>query len=217
MKFREGVVPPDGFYYIQPTDAGDITVRGATLGDLSSNLLNLRSRLGIELGDPALDAEVFTCSRAPHLCNDFDITLPQVANESREAQPDPTKRLTAWRSNRYSQSVVSGGGELARQDIAEARAQICANCPAKISKPREGCVPCIQENDRVLFVLRQGRSVQVQAGLCSITGQDNETASFFQGETLSYANKYQEEIRDKIANGEASASCWLLPENGPES
>ncbi len=169
--------------------------------------MDFRSRHGIDIGDPIREVDEAICARSPNLCNEIDPSLPPVADES--PQRDPVRRLTAWRSNRYSQTQTAVGAtrDLARQDIAEARAQICASCPARQEKTKEGCIPCLQENDRVLLILRKGQAVGVNAGLCSITGQDNETASFMTGDELKYSDKYEEELRT------ANPSCWLLPES----
>ncbi len=204
MLFREGVVPPGGFWYEQAFPSGPITLRGETIYALADVVMDFRSRFGLDIGDPLKEVEASICARWPHLCNAFDTSAPQVADES--PQGNDVRRITAWRSNRYSEHS-RGGSEAARQDIAEARAKICSECPAHKEKPTEGCLPCIQENERVLFVLRQGKETSVKPGICPITGQDNETASFMTGDGLNYSKKYHEELR------KANPSCWLLPES----
>lgn len=196
FEFIFGRVPPQdqgGFHFYQKLPGGgEFPIVASTKKDLDDKILDYRIKNGLEIGNPPAESNLYLCSLWPHLCN------RSTPKEADEEQGGLRQRTTAWRYNRYSQAQTVK--ELESEETAEARAQICSNCPNNQSN-KDGCTPCVAENDRVLFMLRQGRATVTKVGGCAITGQDNETAAFLPKSMLKYADKY----KDKLPS-----FCWLL-------
>lgn len=197
MEFVFGNVPPNddgGFHFPQKLGSGSIIqITGSTKDELDKKVTRFRSDNGLEMGNPPVETTEYLCAKWPHYCR------PSPSSEADESPKDKTlrQRTTNWLANRFSQSQSIK--ELEDESVAEERASICYGCPMNQDN-KVGCPPCVVENDRMSFVLRQGRSTKVKVGGCFITGQDNEAAAFLKPEMLAYAKKYSEFL---------PSYCWL--------
>lgn len=198
-RFVFGNIPPlaeGGFHYPQALPSGSTEIiSGSTRDEVIASLQNFRFANGIDVGDPQREVDSYLCGRWPRFCSEEDAT---VADETRDNK-NLRQRTTNWKSNRYAQSDSSD--PLVSDEIAEKRAATCETCP-KNQDNRSGCPPCVVDNDRVLFMLREGRNVKNSESLggCDVCGQDNRTAVFFPDSSLKYANAYQDQFPD---------FCWL--------
>ncbi len=177
--------------------SGDLhTVHGETMQEVINKVQSFRQDADLDIGDPNREVNDYLCKLWPHLCRQEDTVEADESAENKTLR----QRSSNWKFNRYAQSHENK--DLVEPEIAEGRAKICATCPKNQSN-RDGCTPCVVDNDRVFFMLRQGQSTETKVGGCEVTGQDNETAAFFTKPMLAYAKKYKDEL---------PSHCWLLKE-----
>lgn len=197
MEFIYGRVPPQvegGFHFPQLLHNGSyVHITGSTKEELDAKTLSFRVANGLPVGNVDLETTNYLCAKWPDYCREVRST------EADESPGGKTllQRTTNWRYNRYAQ--LHSNTTLEEQEVADARAKICAVCP-KNQDNKDGCPPCVAENERVLFMIRQGHNPSTKLGGCAATGQDNSTAVFLKPEMLTYAQRYKDELPD---------FCWL--------
>lgn len=180
MSVYKAVIPPGGWHYPQPGIPQPVT--GATYDDLITNITNIRIHNGIELGSPEKDFEEYFCKTCPNFCD----PNPSTIQPEREVSDTETFRVkvSSWAGNRYQHA---GSIELVGEDEAESRASVCAKCPANIEW-RDSC-PCINQIDRTLLLIRQGRETKEKLKGCRHFSHCNQTAVWLPAKNLQHAKK----------------------------
>lgn len=134
VKIR-GMTPPGGYRYTFPQDGHQI--KCGIYEDFLNEVRKHYQRNGYEMpADWAEQAEDQCCRLMPAgVCMYGDGSEPAFIVSNRFSFDDVvrgTKTLAAW---------VSSGFPLVEQEVAEARANICAACFANVSIP--GCTSCV--------------------------------------------------------------------------
>ena len=184
-----GVIPPGGWQYPE----GENTVRGDTHEDLIAKLTAYRIANQIVLGNPEQDIERYVCQQFPSYCGTDSNQLPPPRTAPRTFR----ERVTSWAANRYQ---YAGGIELEDEETAEARAQVCVNCPSN-QEWRAGCPPCIAATERTLLVINQNRKTKTVVLGCAIAGHENQTACYLPPKHLKHKNQYLSQLPPR---------CWML-------
>lgn len=175
------VVPGNGGWrFPQPWAGGVRLLTAQTKGSLIKLISEFRTENDIPFGDPAKELDEYLIN--------LQIPATQPTRTLRE-------RVTAWKSNRQFSSH-----ELVSPELAEERAQICANCPQNKMNWADGCSSCFDKTKRDLIALRQNRNTKTQVGACLIAGHDNSTAVFLSEASLKHRNQFMDKLPD---------FCWM--------
>lgn len=192
------VIPPGGFSY--PETPGFPPLKAGSKEELIDAITQDRIANGRPVGDPENDFREHVIRNYPDHSGAVTMDRPPISPDA--VARNLRERVTQWAATRYA-IRAAGGPDLVSQEEADRRASICASCPANQAPP-DDCAPCIKNNERTAFLLRQGKSTKVQVAACSITGQDNQSACFMPKEMLNHRGRYLEELKEKTPH------CWLI-------
>lgn len=185
----EGLVPPGGWHYWQ----GDVKLEGYSMENLYKVVQDYRAENHLPTGDVKGDVNSFICGNYPRNCHGVD-SVVVVSVDSPTRQSELLNDITVWAKNILtSQKQI----RLVSDELAEARALTCLNCPKNINW-KSGCGSCIVATDRLCASIRQGRDTQNTKKLrgCSVLRHDNRAAVFFDKEHFEVTNSVPE-------------NCWL--------
>jgi hypothetical protein len=158
----EGVLPPGGWHYEDPTGYR-IPYKGEAPSkkDLIHAIMEYRLENRIPVGHPEQELEQFLCTKFPRFCHPHDMgpagTLTAAGGQIMDTIPGPrtVDHIAAWANALYEQA---GRLEMATLKEADTRADVCRQCP--MQKEWEGeCPQCVTAAQRVLMIVRQGKEV----------------------------------------------------------
>jgi hypothetical protein len=185
----DGLIPPGGWHYYQ----SDVKLEGYSLTNLYEVVQHYRAENHLPIGDVTGDVNSYICGNFPNNCHGVDsvvVTSVDAPNRQSELLND----ITVWAKNiLLSQKQI----RLVSDELAEARALTCAQCPKNI-KYRTGCYSCIAATDRLTASIRQGRDTYSTKKIhgCSVMRHDNRAAVFF--------DKDHFDVTDSVPQ-----NCWL--------
>lgn len=186
-------VPPGGWKFL---DGGN-WIQGHDYESLIDAIIEDRAKNQRPIGDPPKEFQTYVVRSWPH----FAGSVSPFTSPVKQAPGNKGKlreRVTQWLANRYSLRA-SGHTELVSEEEANRRAKICSTCPQNKKVPND-CPPCIQNNNRTSFLLREGKATSVPVEACALMGHDNQTAVFLPEKMLAHRKGYLEE---------APSFCWM--------
>jgi hypothetical protein len=173
------VIPPGGWHYEQPLDAGGfLRIEGQSFERLEDLVFEFRlshpelvptGSLSRESVDA--DLEHWICSRFPNQCASPSSATPAVSpNGGGPVYRKPIERIQDWFKG-------LGDKEFADPATANSRSDICAKCPQNIGW-RTPCQPCVQAIERQILRVRGSRSTSNDIALefCRVFGHHNKLA-----------------------------------------
>lgn len=143
------------------------------------------------IGDPPREYQAYVVKHWPHFAG---AASPTISSPVKTEGKTLRERVTNWLANRYSQK---GNSELVSEEEAERRAKICSQCPHNQEEGND-CPPCVKNNQRISFLLREGRQTATPIKACEIMGQDNSAAVWLPIKMLNLS---------KVS--EAPDFCWM--------
>jgi hypothetical protein len=183
------MVPPGGFHYFQ----GDVRLSADTIEGLYKKVEDYRAENGVPNMSTRDDVNWYICGQWPEFCHQLEEVSPSVAKLA-SGPVELLADIQVWSKNLVS-SVRPH--PLVGDELAEARAQICAKCPFNINW-KSGCGSCIVAADRLCASIRQARDTQSSPTLggCKVLRHDNRAAIFLQKEDLARSS-------------DIPSYCWL--------
>jgi hypothetical protein len=165
LTVNKGMIPPGGWHF--PAEPG-IILKSDTYNQLEDMLFKHRTRLGQSTVAVKQEIDRYFCSTWPSFCQDVGPGNP-LAN-------DDLDRRVARFASFLASNQPSGGYQLVSQQDAQARAEVCVNCPMNEAW-RIGCRSCSTATHQLLIALRKMRNTPQDPKLlgCSQAGGDLQT------------------------------------------
>lgn len=188
------VVPPEDFAFVESNGS---VVRSPTKEGLVKAVTEYRELNGHEVGDVVADVELQITQNADRRRGIIP-PAPAFQHDNIPAPRNLRERVTNWASNRFYAS--NKGIQYVTQDEADRRGAVCAECPYNVSW-KIGCPPCVENNDRVLFLLNKGQKIKQSPKVsgCSHYGHDINTACFLPEDMLKH----------RVQMDPPDVPCWI--------
>jgi len=167
MSFNRNLYPPSGYVF---TDSDGVFHRGDSWRDLFRAIAAYRTRNSKAPGDVEREVDAQHCASYPGLCHQEP--LPPVPQPSGNTL---NSRVLNWLGHMLAEGRRLGVQRVSLQ-VAKARADICATCPAQrsLSTVCEGCIASVASSRKVL--IGDGGSVHKGLHPCGILGEDCQTS-----------------------------------------
>ena len=166
-----GMIPPGGWHYRQ----GDVRLEAVTYEMLIKTVENYRAENNLQQGDVVGDVNSYICGNWPHFCHGVD-SVSVISHLTPTAASQLLADVQSWARLLLNSTKPP---PLVLDELAEARAQICAQCPKNLNW-RSSCASCVASVDRLSAGVRHGRDTKTSANLggCSVMRHDNRSAVF---------------------------------------
>lgn len=184
----------------------DVPVTGHSRANLLDNILRFRLDNGLDVGQPEEELENQLRYRHPGFypqTREVNITDEALDKKARSALDEVRLTNKLWTKFDTDQAKAGKRAQRVRRDEAEARAEVCAACPAntKVSGITS-CSPCVANLNREALILSSNqRTKQTNLAFCASLLHDNRVAVWMPKEALGRS-------LSKI-NAETPALCWL--------
>lgn len=175
---REGICPPGGWHY--PEGNYKVVSKQGTFRDLIQCVMQHRIANGKSVGDPETDVTNYYCRTYPSFCQ----TPGQTVNTQTQHSPAPHIKQNISPLQRLIDDVTGWATATARStddlvlaEEAVKREGVCIRCEYNVPW-RHGCSPCVNNADRLLYLIRRGNDTvkHKKLGACALNRHCNRTA-----------------------------------------
>lgn len=183
-RINPNIHPKDGFWF---KDSDGVRITADTWAGVIVRTVAYRKRAGYPPGDPANEVIEQACARNPILCNDDN-----SAHEVLVRKASLKSRVLAW-MQLARMHKKEGRLQFVPEELAQARADICAKCPLNTSL-QEGCHSCRAALQEMRNEVLGRRRIDPRIHACLELEEDLPTAAHLE--------------RESVPRAELPDHCW---------